>query len=315
MNEFHFSAEELVSHPEAVKEKGVTELEITDSSILGDKTKLSLLLQNFARKAPDVFLKFRIDVALLDRKLVDSFSLVPCCLMFDFKPSFLDADKKFFKNKVNLLNDAGLVFGFNIDTKEFATMKKFRLCIDEAVSYYPNHIYIQNENLKPTDKLSTQDIKSIQNLSFALETFYTYGRAVPWFMPVLQSLRLRPSILISDFAEWQACNNCGRTTGFAPENAPFTEIEKMQLSFLQLKYEEKRLSHIYQASSDLIKLHAALSLCDSDGTETVLKLSYNPEDLLSPYAMDLASFAEEVCMEMCEVKIFNTENGADFKVI
>ena len=315
MMEFYFSAEELLSHPEVVKKKGVTELEISDKSILESKEKLLALFKAFSQEADDVLLKLKLDISLIDRKFVDECAKTYCCLMFDFKSSYLEENRKFFRKKINILNEAGLVFGFFVDSADFATMKKFKLSLDEIVSYYPNHIYIQNENLHPTDKLSTQDIKSIQNLSFALETFYTYGRAVPWFMAVVQSLRVKPNNLISDFAEWQTCNNCSFTTSFLPESASFLEIEKMQLSFLHLKYDEKHLNHIFVAADNLIRLHAALSECDSSKSETKLSLSYNPEDLLSPYAMDLQSFVDEVCMEMCEVKVFESENGADFRIL
>ena len=317
--EFHFSSDELIFHPEVVVSKGVTELEICDEKILSDKNLLEKLLKNFSQKAPDIFLTFSLDISIIDKKLVDLFAGVSCCLLFDFLPSFLDENKKMLKHKINLLNDAGLIFGFCVETKKFGTMKKFKLCIDEIVAYYPNHIYIQNDELKPTDKLSTQDIKTIKRISFALETFYTYGRAVPWFLTVVQSLHLKPNNLIWDFSEWQICNNCGLSeslekNSFSPDSAPYTEILKMQLSFLQIKYEEKHLNHIFIAASDLIKLHAAFSMCYFDGTETELELSYNPEDLFSPYAMNLASFAEEVCMEMCKIKIYSTENGAEFRI-
>ena len=257
-------------------------------------------------------LTIQTKLEIINKKLIDLFLQISCCLEFDFERSFLDEKKKLCNKKISLLNESGLVFGFLIDSLNFSTMKIFRTCLDEAISYYPNHIYIENSTLVPTDKLSTQDIKNIRNLTFALDVFYSNGRAVPWFLAVTNVLRLRPSVLLSDFAEWQRCNNCCLETGFDLEKTPHAEIEKMQLAFLKLKFEEKHLSHVFAATSDLIRLHGALSRCDCEGLQSDLELSYNPEDLLSPYAMNLISFSEETCMEFVSIKIVMTEFGANF---
>jgi hypothetical protein len=214
-----------------------------------------------------------------------------------------------------LLNDYGLVFGFNIDSVNFPTIKGFKNALDEAISYYPNHIYIETQNLKPSDKLSTQDIKKIQELSFAMEVFYSVGRAVPWFLAVLQSLRLRPSQFFADFAEWQRCNNCSKESNFLPENVSHQEIEKMQLLFLKLKCEEKHLHSIFFPLKDLVCLHGAFSRCVFEGEESTLELSYHPEDILSPIAMDLIKFTEEVCLENHNVRIFLTDFGPNYEIL
>ncbi|MCR5698678.1 MAG: hypothetical protein K6G52_03435 [Treponemataceae bacterium] len=298
----------MISHPELIQKNGITELEV----FVPDAESIEKLVQVVIKSCPDLNLTVQTKLEVLNKKLMDLFLQISCCLEFDFESSFLDEKKKLCNKKVSLLNESGLVFGFLIDSSNFSTMKRFRACLDEAISYYPNHIYIENSSLVPTDKLSTQDIKNIRNLSFALDAFYSNGRAVPWFLAVTNALRLRPSVLLSDFAEWQRCNNCGQGTGFDLEKTSHAEIEKMQLAFLKLKFEEKHLNHVFTAASDLIKLHGALSRCDCEGQESLLELSYNPEDLLSPYAMDLVSFSEETCMEFMSVKIVMTEFGANF---
>ncbi len=315
MKQIYFTAEDLLSRPELIKQNGVTELTVSDSSIVSNSGLLSKLVQNISQYCPELYLTLKIDVQVLDRKLIDLLLNISCSLEINFESAYLEEKKKFFSRKIALLNESGLVFGFLIDSKDFSTMKRFRLCIDEACSYYPNHIYIDNSNLSPTDKLSSQDIKNIRHLSFALETFYSSGRAVPWFCAVVQSLHLRPSVLLSDFAEWQRCNNCDEQSGFDYENSPHEEIEKMQIAFLSLKYEEKKLNHVLPAATDLIKLHGAFSRCDSDGTETELSLSYNPDDILSPYAMDLNSFAEEACFDYVSIKVFLKDGQVDLEVL
>ena len=122
-------------------------------------------------------------------------------------------------------------------------------------------------------------------------------------------------MLFSDFAEWQRCNNCSLKSGFDPKSEHHLVMEKMLLSFLKLKYEEKKLFHAFPAVEDLVKLQGAFARACGEGEESVLDLSYSPEDLFSPYIQDVVAFSEEVCMEACSVKVFNTIDGPDFAYI
>ncbi|MCR4789759.1 MAG: hypothetical protein K5839_01630 [Treponemataceae bacterium] len=311
MKEIHFTTEQLFSNPQILAEEKIGELELSDDQFFSDKSKFLKFIQKLQDVNTVCNITFNLKPSFIDGQIVKAFSQIFCSLQFEFLPSFLAGEKKFFSKKMAMLNDAGLVFGFVIDASNFSSMKEFRLCLDEALSYYPNHIYVESDRLKATDKLSTQDIKNIRRLSFALETFYSAGRAVPWFNALLMSLRIKAWVFLSDFAEWQDCNNCGLNTDFDCEKAGHSEIEKMQLSFIKLKYEEKHLDYIFPACQDLVRLHGAFARADFEGESTSLELSYHPDDILSPYAMDLVSFVEEVCMEEYSVKVIPGENGPE----
>ncbi|MDE5580421.1 MAG: hypothetical protein K2I95_03265, partial [Treponemataceae bacterium] len=92
------------------------------------------------------------------------------------------------------------------------------------------------------------------------------------------------------------------------------EIEKMQLLFLEEKYDEKNLRHVFPAVRDVVLLNGAFSRLAGEGEECSLELSFNPDDLLSPAAMDLPAFCENICMEECRVKIFAGNEGPDYKI-
>ena len=154
-----------------------------------------------------------------------------------------------------------------------------------------------------------------RGMAFACRTFYSAGRAVPWFNTVIQSLKISPSQFFADFDEWQQCNNCSMDTGFVPEEMPHSELEKLQLKFLKEKFEEKHKSHLFEAASDLIRLHGAFSRLTENGEECIVETAYNPEDILSPYAMNLSQFAENVTMEACSVRIFDNDGMPDFKLV
>lgn len=281
-------------------------------------------IKDISQKNEEILYEFELPSALIDKDTVKALSGIYASLdLLVTDELFGEADfhkNKAFVRKCSLLNEAGLVFGFVFDAaqaqeKASLSIKRIRSLIDFLIEQYPNHLQLEWEGLRPSAVLSTQDIKSLRSFFYATETFYTYGRAVPWFLTVVEPLRLRPSVFLGDFAEWQRCNNCGLGSSFLVEDAPHTEIEKMILSFVKLKYEEKKLPYVYPAAEDMIRLHGAFSRAGAEGIESILDLSYIPDDLFSPYAQDLRLFAGEVCMESCTVKVFCGPDGPDFTYV
>ncbi|MBQ1591642.1 MAG: hypothetical protein II077_06350, partial [Treponema sp.] len=240
-------------------------------------------------------------------------------------------DKKLYSTKAALLNNAGIVFGFSAGygIQPGDSFKAFRDRLDFALTLYPNHINFPqladgangtdgasgNASPKPTGTYSSKDLDFSRGISFACRTFYTCGRAVPWFNSVTKALKVYPSAFFSDFDEWQQCNNCSFITDYVPEDAPHTEIEKMQLSFLSQKFEEKHKEHLFAAVKDLVQLNGAFSRVAQEGEESIIQTSYNPDDLLSPYSQDIARFADSTAMEMCRVKVFAGADSPDYKIL
>ena len=310
---FTFSENSLEKELASLEKEKIRQVRVSQKSITGNKSKLLRFISLAEKNAPEVLYQFEIPLSMIDRDTVAAFSSIYSSLDIEFE----SVEQNFSKNlskKANLLNEAGLIFGFVVNLKDIS-IKSFKSYVDFMILQYPNHINFVTENLKPTNVLSTQDIKTVENLCFAIECFYTFGRAVPWFLSVLNPLRIKSSVLLSDFAEWQRCNNCRLKSGFNPKSEHHLVIEKMLLSFLKFKYEEKKLFHAFPVAEDLIKLNGAFARACGEGEETILDLSYSPEDLFSPYSQDVLAFSEEVCMEACSVKVFNTSDGPDFKLL
>lgn len=315
MENYNFSLTELESNPRFLLEKNIQQVTISDKDFFSDKVRFVKLIKLIEKEVPQVHFTFYLSPFILDKDVIDALSLIACTLQIEIFSDYLSEKRKNFTKKIKLLNDYGLVFGFNVDSVNFPTIKSFKNLLDEVISFYPNHIYIDNQDIKASDKLSTQDIKKIKELSFALELFYSAGRAVPWFLSVLQPLKLKPSQFFSDFAEWQRCNNCGLESGFLLENSCHKEIEKMQLSFLKLKYEEKHLISAFMPLKDLVCIHGAFSRSIFEQEDSIIEISYHPEDILSPIAMDLVRFTEEVCLENHRIKIFLTDFGPNYEIL
>ncbi len=323
---FSFKIDELESQlPELIKNK-VTEIYINDKKVFSDKKKILKIINLIAQKAPDVFLSIYADVSVIDKEVALAATQIFCSfdipLLCQEKAGKILFDKKYYAGKAKLLNDFGLVFGFDLTyaTQTGDSLKAFFDRLDFAIQQYPNHINFiqteeQNEENEPkvTGLFSAQDIRYARDIAFACRTFYSEGRAVPWFLSVLKPLRLSPSKFFADAAEWQRCNNCDFKSGFVPEKENHLAIEKMQLLFIDEKYEEKGHQNLLPLVNDIVKINGAMSRLSGENIESVVETSYNPEDLFSEEALDLESFTENVCMEECKVRIFAGQEGPEFE--
>ena len=276
--------------------------------------------------APQLFVSVVVNPEILDMEICRQCMKLNCSLEIPFRVQKNGLfDKKFFARRAAMLNNSGLVFGvqlFYADSKA-DSLKAFKERLDFAIEQFPNHIaFPQTEDSETAETaqvmqtFSAEEIRTARNIAFACRTFYSAGRAVPWFKSVLGALRISSAAFFSDFAEWQRCNNCDYKSGFVPENASHHDIEKMQLVFLQQKFEEKKKSGMFTACSDIVCMNGALSRLVSDGTESVMETDYDPEEIFGPEAMDLEAFVNDLCMEHFTVKIFMNDAGEpDFKVL
>lgn len=324
---YKFSIESIFKDLPTFNEKKITELTVNDLNFSSDKAGILRLTEEIKKHCPDLFLSIFIDPKILDRNLVAELSEIYCSLEIPVcgteKNGTLLFDKKFYSGKANILNEAGLVFGFNMawGMQTGDTFKLFRDRLDFAASLYPNHIDFEQlertpyEDPKPTGIYSSKDMDFSRGMAFACKVFYSQGRAVPWFNSVLHALKINASSFFADFEEFQQCNNCSFEVEFDGDEAGHKAVEKLQLMFLSQKFEEKNKIHLLSAVEDIVKINGAFSRISEGDAEEELELSYNPEDLLSPYSLNIADFAENVAMESTEIKIFETDEGPDFKII
>ncbi len=328
MTEYKFKTSELEAQIETLSQKGITEFSIHDASVAKDKRRVLKIINLIAQYAPDVFVSILTDASVIDREVAAAATQIFCSfdipLEVQSKGGKILFDKKFYSAKARLLNDFGLVFGFQLTYAQVAgdSLKLFLDRLDFAVQQYPNHIdFAQTMNseeektAKVTGFFSAQDIRYARDLAFSCRTFYTSGRAVPWFLSVLKPLRIYASRFFADFAEWQRCNNCDYKSGFVPEAVPHKDIEKMQMLFLEQKYEEKGQHSLILLVKDIVAINGAMSRVAGEGEESTIVTSYNPDDLLSEEAVDLTAFCENVCMEECKVRIFADEEGPSYEVV
>lgn len=325
---FKIKAENLESSLIELVSKGMTEFTLQDSSILNNKQKLLQFLRFVEKECPELFLTLPLSAQMLDMDICRECCEVNCSIDIPFAGSSKGEtylfDKKFYSKRAQTLNTLGLVFGFQLDFAKDTgdSVKLFRERLNLAVSLYPNHIdFPQIDDaasslvIKPTALFSSQDIKMTKETAFACQVFYSWGRAVPWFLSVLKPLKMSCDKFFKDFAEWQNHNNCSLDSGWNIDKANHKEIEKMQLAFLKFKYEEKHVQELFDVVSNVIRLNGAFARCYGEGEESSVDLSYNPDELLGGGAFDIQSFFDNSFMEKSRVKVYLEGEEAQYRYI
>lgn len=255
-------------------------------------------------------------------------------------------DLKDFSKKIGLLNDAGVVFGLDLMYGlPGDSLSGFRTSLDYALGLYPNNLEIFRLAVLPgtelaeraaelglkhqekppyrvesTPKFSAADLDRAAALARACDIFYTQGRAVTWFLSILRALKLKPSQFLQDFATWLAQPAVVAKHPALPAASSATEsdlahaeAERLQLEFLRAKFREKQKAFLLPAVCDIVALNGAWTRALAEGEETRLRLSYDPEDLFSPEALDVEYFTENAYMETCSVRVFAGPDGPDLE--
>ena len=260
-------------------------------------------------------------------------------------------DKKKFEKNIGFLNEEGVTFGFDLiyglPGDNFAG---FCQSIDFALGLYPNNLELFCLSVLPgtdlhdsakgfgleweseppyhvlrTPQFGEKDLAKAEKLALATNLFYTKGRAVAWFNSILYVLHEKPSEFLKGFTNYIESGflSSEQKTKFASTGSirdwsaekNSTQIEELQLAFIQKKFREKHKDRFLPAAEDLIRIHSALGRCTFDGTESTFTTHYHPDDVMSEYGTDIEFFTENCGKQKCKVKVFVGENGADWRCI
>ena len=350
----YFPMERLEKEIELFAKKNISQVFVLDPTYNASKERAIKMLKIIEKKAPGMFFYFEARAEFIDRELARAFARIPCCLQIGLQsanPEVLKnvhrtLDKKKFTKNIGFLNEEGVTFGFDlIYGLPGDNYSGFCESIDFALALYPNNLELFCLSVLPgtdlhdsakgfgleweskppyhvlrTPQFSEKDLEKAEKISLATNLFYTKGRAVAWFNSVLYVLREKPSVFLKKFAEELSARGltAKASTGSvrdwsAEENA--SQIEELQLSFIQKRFHEKKLDRYFPAAEDLIRMHAALGRCTFDGSESTFTTHYHPDDVMSEYGTDIEFFTENCGKQKCKVKVFVGQNGADWRVI
>ncbi len=342
----YFPMERIEAELDFFVRRKVAQVFVLDPTYNAQKQRAVEILKLIRRKAPSIFFHFECRAELLDSELVRSFSKIPCSLQIGLQSAHPEVLKKVarsinrkeFARKIALLNEAGITFGFDlIYGLPGDNLAGFKESIDYALSLYPNSLEIFRLSVLPgttlfdqkealglkapsvppylvesTPQFSVQDLDKAEALARTTSYFYSRGRAVGWFHSLLKPLGCSPSAFFTRFTQFLAAEYIAIPA--IQDECSHKEIEAVQVRFITSQYAVPKLKGMLAAATDLIKLNGAFSRAYADGETTQLRLSYHPDDLLSPYTQDLATFCRHARKKSLRVRVQPGKQGPEWRL-
>ncbi len=324
---------------------GIERVFVLDPTYNASRDRALLILRMIEKTAGELHFNFEVRAEHLDREMVEAFAKIPCSLQIGLQstnPEALKAvnrpvDLSLFSKKIALLNDVGIVFGLDLMYGlPGDSLSTFRSSLDTAIGFYPNNLEVFRLSVLPgtiladnaatlglkaqktppyhiesTPKFPSQDLERAGAIARACDVFYTQGRAVTWFLSALYPVKLKPAQFFQDFAQYLA----DKKISAGETELTQAEAQVLQLEFTEMKYREKGKAFLWPILCDIIQLNGAWTRALAEGEETRLSLSYHPDDLFSPDAIDLEYFVDNAYMENCTVRIFSGADGPEMEIL
>ena len=328
-------------------EKDVPQVFVLDPTYNANKERALSLLKMMAKITPNTFYYFEARAEFIDRQIAKAFTKLPCAVQFGLQSSneavLKNVNRSFnkaqFTKNINILNEEGVIFGFDlIYGLPGDNLSGFYSSIDFALNLMPNNLELFCLSVLPgtdlfdsakgfglvyqekapyhvieTPGFSKGDMKKAAKVSAACNVFYNKGRAVPWFASLMKALQIKPSKFFIDFEKWYSKK--GDIETLATNCTSHKDMEKIQLEFLGEYLSGGKKQYLLPAIENIIKFNGAISRVTADGTKENLKLAYHPDDLASPYTMDMVFFAKNCGRFSCDVAMGMGSQGLEWKVL
>ena len=280
-----FSLERAADELKLFARRKVSQIFVLDSTFNQDMKRAKEVLRLIRKIAPHIHFHFEVRSEFIDREMAKLFSQITCSLQIGLQSAdphiqrqvgrtFDPAD---FVGKITLLNDSGVVFGFDlIYGLPGDTIEGFAASLDFALQLYPNHLDIFPLAVLPGTRLmdraeslglhflkappytvlssadfSASDMLKAKGLAAACDIIYSRGKAVAWFNSVVRALKLRPSAFFDRFRLWLEESG----TPVSEELLSDAEIWRMQKAFLKDVFAGKKLIRMLPATLDLVDFH------------------------------------------------------------
>ena len=320
---------------------GVNQVFVLDPTFDADRARAARILDLIREKGRGIRWKFEVRAELLDRSLVRRFAAVDCALQIGLQsadPAVLASigrslDREAFRRKLGLLDEAGVTFGldliFGLPGESYAGLRR---SLDFALALQPNHLDLFPLALLPgteladraaelgieadpeppyllrsTRELPPADLARATELAAACDLFYSRGRAMSWFLQALRPLKLRPSVFVERFARWLAVSGQGGAA--RGEELPRRRIEALQLGFLEESYRSAGLAELFAALRDIVLFNGAWGRALAEGESEDVVLSYDPDEVLGPAALDLGAFVRSAKPRRSRLRVAPAPQG------
>lgn len=264
----------------------VSQVFVLDSTFNQDIKRAKTILRLIRKVAPHIHFHFEVRSEFMDQELANLFAQCTCSLQIGLQSADPGVLRKVgrvfnaedFTIKIGFLNNAGAIFGFDlIYGLPGDTLAGFSASLEFALELYPNHVDIFPLAVLPATTLakratemgldwlpiapytvqssatfSAADMEQAAKLAVACDIFYSRGKAVAWFKPVLQALKMNAISLLDAFALWLQSEHRATT---AEEQLSDGQIWKLQRQFLQEIFTEKKKHKLLPLAHDLVDYH------------------------------------------------------------
>ena len=281
-----FSLARLETELDWFVRNGAAQVFVLDSTFNRDMKRAKEVLRIISRRAPHIHFHFEVRSEFLDADMAHLFAGVNCSLQIGLQssdPAVMKGVRRVFNpedfgEKVELLNAAGAIFGFDlIYGLPGDTLPGFRRSLDFALGFAPNHLDIfplavlpgteladradslgiRRFTIPPYTVIETPTFTAVEmaaaaRLAAACDIFYSRGKAVAWFGAVIVPLRLAPAEFLTGFGCWLEVRE-GRAV--AEGELEDGEIWRLQRAYLQHLFSGKTLRRLLPAALDLVDYH------------------------------------------------------------
>jgi radical SAM superfamily enzyme YgiQ (UPF0313 family) len=281
-----FSLERLKAELAFFISHRVSQVFVLDSTFNRDMKRAKEILRLIKRVAPHIHFHFEVRSEFIDREMAKLFAQLTCSLQIGLQsadPAILKQVGRVFSpadflDRISMLNESGAIFGFDlIYGLPGDSLDGFRASLDFALRLYPNHLDIFPLALLPgtrlagraaesglrhlteppytllsTPSFSAAEMEQARKTAVACDIFYSRGKAVAWFNPVLNAVGLSAASLLEGFAAWLAEKY---TTPLAEEQFTDAEIWVFQRDFLKMLFARQKKGKLLPVALDLVDFH------------------------------------------------------------
>lgn len=329
-----FSLERISKELDLISTSGVEEVFVLDPTFNYNQSEAKEILRLIAEKAPHIMFYFEIRSEFLDEEMVALFSQITCILQIGIQsihPDVLETVNRSiniedFENKVLMLHDAGIPYGFDIIYGlPNDNLKKFYRSLDFVMKLQPNHVDIFPLSILPgtvlaekadeyklnynrqnpyliinTPAFPDKEMKRAKKVAEACSKFYNCGKAVTWFIMICSNLKIKPSKFLLQFANSEFCSS------------EEYDVTTAQVKFIEQLFLEQEKTDFAMIAADIITYFAKLDefLEDAstyEGNESeseTFHLYYDPnalQDLIEYGVSDFKKIAKNLQLSPCNV--------------
>ena len=329
-----FSLERVEAELRWLAKSGIQQVFVLDSTFNSDRQRAVAILKLIRKIAPRIHFHFEVRSEFLDREQAELFAGITCSLQIGLQSGNSQVlecvgrkfDRSDFIAKVNLLNETGAVFGFDlIYGLPGDTFSGFLESLDFSLKLMPNHLDIFPLALLPGTRLAgragelglqhlpeppytitsaptfpADQLIAAARVAHACDIFYSRGKAVSWFMTMAAAVQLKPSELLLAFADYLDSEQPGN-------ELTDEQIFSLQCGFISRLFTEKKAKKLLPLALDLVSYnhhYAAALMATPPSLPTSRQLErLNPMGLRLKLAASarLATFNYEI-LELLELE-------------